>query len=213
MRPLVVVDWGCALLIIWLGFAVVTALAAGARGRNPWKWLFIGLLFGVFGLIAVLVMERLEPPGVRVMASHEISKIQMQSRASAPSVRPAHRALGDGDFQITVVSRHCQGVISDLVSPPAAKGVSWRGDASLWPSFSGATHAGAVEVLIAGAVVGYLARDDADDWLAMLDREGKAGKTVACKATISGGAISKGYTSPFEVHLDLVRPFALQQFY
>jgi uncharacterized membrane protein len=41
-----------------VGFAVVTALAAQARGRNFFGWLLLGLLFGVFALLAVLVMER-----------------------------------------------------------------------------------------------------------------------------------------------------------
>ena len=45
------------LITIWLSFAVVTALAAHARGRGPVPWFFIGLVAGVFGLIAVLVME------------------------------------------------------------------------------------------------------------------------------------------------------------
>jgi glycerol uptake facilitator-like aquaporin len=43
-------------IFIWLAFGVVTALAAMGRGRNPWAWLAIGCLFGIFGLIAVLVM-------------------------------------------------------------------------------------------------------------------------------------------------------------
>jgi predicted outer membrane lipoprotein len=47
-------------IFIWLAFGVVTALAADARGRRFWVWLLIGLLTGVFGLIAVLVMERLD---------------------------------------------------------------------------------------------------------------------------------------------------------
>lgn len=46
-------------LLIWLGFGVVTAIAASARGRNPLLWLVIGCIGGVFGLIAVLVMENL----------------------------------------------------------------------------------------------------------------------------------------------------------
>ena len=44
-------------IVIMIGFAVVTAIAAAARGRNPVGWFFIGLLTGIFGLIAVLVME------------------------------------------------------------------------------------------------------------------------------------------------------------
>lgn len=44
-------------IVIWLAFAIVTALAAKARGRDPIGWFFIGLIGGVFGLIAVLVMK------------------------------------------------------------------------------------------------------------------------------------------------------------
>lgn len=51
------------ILFVWLGFAVVTALAAGARGRNPVAWFFIGALGGVFALIAVLVMENRNQAG------------------------------------------------------------------------------------------------------------------------------------------------------
>lgn len=44
-------------IFIWIAFAVVTALAAKSRGRDPIAWGFIGLIFGIFGLIAVLVMK------------------------------------------------------------------------------------------------------------------------------------------------------------
>jgi hypothetical protein len=49
-------------LIFWilfysLAFATVTALAAEPKGRNPFIWYFIGFVTGLFGLIAVLVME------------------------------------------------------------------------------------------------------------------------------------------------------------
>jgi hypothetical protein len=44
-------------LFIWFGFAVVTAIAASARNRSAGAWFAIGLLGGVFALIAVLVMQ------------------------------------------------------------------------------------------------------------------------------------------------------------
>jgi hypothetical protein len=50
-------------IYIWVGFAVVTALAAATRDRSAVGWFFIGLLGGIFALIAVLVMrlgERVE---------------------------------------------------------------------------------------------------------------------------------------------------------
>lgn len=53
-------------LFFWLAFAVVTAIAANARGRSPAAWFAIGAVTGVFGLIAVLVMDRADgPPGRR----------------------------------------------------------------------------------------------------------------------------------------------------
>jgi hypothetical protein len=47
-------------ILIWIGLGVVTALAAQARGRSFVAWLLIGCLTGIFGLIAVLVMERVD---------------------------------------------------------------------------------------------------------------------------------------------------------
>ncbi len=47
-------------VIIWIALGVVTALAAQARGRNFLAWLLIGAVTGIFGLIAVLVMERVD---------------------------------------------------------------------------------------------------------------------------------------------------------
>ena len=44
--------------VTWIAFAFLTALAAQARGRSFGGWLLIGCLFGVFALIAVLVMQR-----------------------------------------------------------------------------------------------------------------------------------------------------------
>lgn len=52
------------LLIIWLGLAIVTAVAASSRGRNWFGWLVLGIFFGIFALIAVLVMGRVDPAGV-----------------------------------------------------------------------------------------------------------------------------------------------------
>jgi hypothetical protein len=49
------------LLIFWIALGVVTALAAQARGRSFVAWLLIGSVTGIFGLIAVLVMERVKP--------------------------------------------------------------------------------------------------------------------------------------------------------
>jgi len=44
-------------IFIWVAMAVITALAASARGRNPVAWFIWGALFSFFALLAVLVME------------------------------------------------------------------------------------------------------------------------------------------------------------
>lgn len=50
-------------IIYALLFGGVTALAANARGRSGGAWFFLGVLFGVFALIAVLVMKPEEGSG------------------------------------------------------------------------------------------------------------------------------------------------------
>ena len=49
-----------AFFLYTICFGVVTSLAAKSRNRDPLGWFFIGLLFGLFGLIAVLVMAEQE---------------------------------------------------------------------------------------------------------------------------------------------------------
>jgi hypothetical protein len=44
-------------IFIWLAFGVVTALAAGARGHSAVLWGVLGCIFGVFALLAVLVIK------------------------------------------------------------------------------------------------------------------------------------------------------------
>jgi hypothetical protein len=44
------------LILYTLFFGAVTAFAANSRHRDPMYWLWVGIVFGVFGLITVLVM-------------------------------------------------------------------------------------------------------------------------------------------------------------
>ncbi|MCB1909966.1 MAG: hypothetical protein KDH15_21605 [Rhodocyclaceae bacterium] len=45
-------------LVLWIGFAILTAMAASSRGRSGFGWFVLGLLFGIFALLAVLVLPR-----------------------------------------------------------------------------------------------------------------------------------------------------------
>lgn len=65
-------------LLIWLGLAVVTSIAAASRGRSATGWFFLGFLFSGLALIAVLVMPNLAQTAVPARAT-----------APAPTSRPA----------------------------------------------------------------------------------------------------------------------------
>ena len=45
------------LVVIWIGIAALTAIAAKSRNREPFLWLIIGIVFGIFALAAVLIMK------------------------------------------------------------------------------------------------------------------------------------------------------------
>ena len=55
-------EWMWFLLIIWAVMSLPTgfmAMAIGtSKGRDPWTWFMVGLLFGVIGILAVGLMER-----------------------------------------------------------------------------------------------------------------------------------------------------------
>src|SRR3546814_12800255 len=74
-------------LLLWIGFAVVTAIAASSRGRSGGVWFFLGLVFGVFGLTAVLVMPRVEAytPAPRMALPNETKRpIERRQAAEVP---------------------------------------------------------------------------------------------------------------------------------
>src|SRR3546814_1145986 len=80
-------------LLLWIGFAVVTAIAASSRGRSGGVWFFLGRVFGVFGLIAVLVMPRVEAytPAPRMALPNE-TKRPIERRQAAEVPRAAEAA-------------------------------------------------------------------------------------------------------------------------
>jgi hypothetical protein len=44
------------LLFFWIAFAVLCAVIASSKGRSGFGWFFLGAIFGVFALIAVIAM-------------------------------------------------------------------------------------------------------------------------------------------------------------
>ncbi|WP_263819918.1 hypothetical protein [Salinibacter sp.] len=49
------------LLIQAVAFAVLSAIVANNKNRSPFGWSVIGVLFGLFGFVAALVVEEVEP--------------------------------------------------------------------------------------------------------------------------------------------------------
>jgi hypothetical protein len=58
-------------LIFWLLFAFITAVAASARGRNWFGWFLLGMLFSFFALILVLVLPSLNQAAEATPAAHK----------------------------------------------------------------------------------------------------------------------------------------------
>lgn len=40
--------------LMWLVFGALSAYFAKARGKNPYLWFFLGMLFGIFGLLFLI---------------------------------------------------------------------------------------------------------------------------------------------------------------
>lgn len=55
-------------------FGTVTALAAVSRYRHPFVWFFVGFVFGVFGLIAILVLGKDEEDDAYHVESSNMKK-------------------------------------------------------------------------------------------------------------------------------------------
>ncbi len=44
--------------IFWLIFGATSAYMARTRGKNPYLWFFLGMFFGVFGILALYLTSR-----------------------------------------------------------------------------------------------------------------------------------------------------------
>jgi hypothetical protein len=49
------------IFLFWIAFIVLTAIAAHGRGRSVGGWLLLAIPFGLFALLAVLVLGKKEP--------------------------------------------------------------------------------------------------------------------------------------------------------
>lgn len=68
-------------ILSWVLIGYITSRQAVRRGRNPTFWFFVGMVFGVFGLLTLLLL-----PGP--MRKHEPEKAAVTPAPSQPSTLP-----------------------------------------------------------------------------------------------------------------------------
>lgn len=196
--------------VFWFGVAVITALAAQARGRSAVSWFFLGLLFSLFALGAVLVMAPVASPAP--MSVRGATPNRVAGRAENLSHR--RHARGSGAFEQDVVgeSRY-QAVLHRMAQTETGyatpSGVMGRRRAELHCENDNPDDPQAVAVRIRADTVGYLPREDARAWRRALDQDGVDDvMSVAVMARLDGGFVMEdGDIASIGVKLDLDRPY------
>ncbi len=56
------------IIMIWMGFGVLCSVIAPGRGRSAGAWFVLGLVFGVFGLVALLAMPSVSDVAINLTA-------------------------------------------------------------------------------------------------------------------------------------------------
>lgn len=68
--------------LMWLVFGALSAYFAKIRGKNPYLWFFLGMLFGIFGLLFLIFAPR----GKTVSATRQGASGQRQSQEEAQTI-------------------------------------------------------------------------------------------------------------------------------
>lgn len=190
------------IILIILGFAVVTGIAAGTKNRSFFGWFVLGLLFSVFALIAVLVMPALPLAGTP-------NKPNGPAPAPTPATpQPSQPAAtgdlpvllrGDGEFDQAVAGTSRRQ--SDLEA--IAQHKRPRLYAILRPEPHNLHDPSAVAVDIEGRHIGYLPRDDAEEFSADARQLGIGSGGAKVPAKLVGGYDE---SPTIGVRLDLIWP-------
>ena len=64
-----------------IAFGVLSAIAVKNKNRDQAGWFFIGFLFGVFGLIAALIVDQIAPPNPHNRPLHSLIRLHRQKNA------------------------------------------------------------------------------------------------------------------------------------
>lgn len=157
--------------------------------------------------MALLIFVALLAGGLLV---YFLNRNPAPTSARARSVNPALQRDGDGSYETEIVGEsHYQDALRAIAGPEAPSGHQLEVRAQLIPEPSNPHDGNAVAVFINGQKVGYLARDLAAVWTALLIRRGHPSATMEVDALITGGwrreradgSVSEGH---YGVKLDLV---------
>mgnify|MGYP000184445206 CR=1 FL=1 len=88
-------------IVIWLAFAIVTAIIASNKGRSGLGWLILGAIFGIFALIVIVVISSVKPQPV--VAGGEVATAETHVRC------PECRELVRNDAKRC---KHCQATLT-----------------------------------------------------------------------------------------------------
>lgn len=183
-------------LAIWIGFGIVTAIAAQARGRSFFAWLAIGLLTGVFGLIAVLVIA----PAAGAATPTDTTGIGRVVRS------PVVEGLGAFNCSVDLNDAH-RAALDAVCSGPTQDGCDRKVDAYLVCEATGPSDAPAVTLLIDGRVVGHLPAGAARAHRTALAEQGFGTQRARVAARVRGGRLRPdGGATPYTVDVDLPIP-------
>jgi hypothetical protein len=99
------------LIILWAVCAIVGAVIADSKGRNPFLWAVLCLVFGLVGILVISVLPN-EKPAVQPHPVFTRSPNAVRPNAVTPTIATTPSATVTSDLQ-QLSSMHERGALSD----------------------------------------------------------------------------------------------------